>query len=101
MNSRQKGRQTELRAKKKLEEEGWNVCLTDMPTKFKKSQDFFGCWDIIACKPGEFRLIQVKTNSWGDLRECKKFKQEYFYNHDFCSCEAWMFKDKEWKIRIL
>jgi len=126
VSSRQKGRQTELRVKKILEAEGWNVCLTDMPQKFKKNQDFFGCWDIIAIKkqprmdiiqhlsgnsPDKYvqstetiiKLIQVKTNSWGDLRECKAFKEEYFYNHEFVSCEAWQWnsKKKEMKIRKL
>ena len=126
VSSRQKGRKSELLAKKKLEAEGWNVCLTDMPTKFKKSQDFFGCWDIIAIKKQprmdiiqhlsgnspdkyvqstqtEIKLIQIKTNSWGDLRECKAFKNEYFYNEESVTCEVWQWqsKKKEWKVRIL
>ena len=103
VSSRQRGRQTELRGKKQLESEGWNVCLTDMPTKFKKSQDFFGCWDAICVKKGKFKLVQFKTNKWGDLRECKAFKEEYFYNHDFISCEAWKWntKKKEWSVRVL
>ena len=103
MNSRQKGRQSELRAKKDLESEGWLVHLTDMPQKFKKNQDFFGCWDAICVKPGRFKLVQVKTNQWGDLRACQAFNEEYFYNHDFVSCEAWMWdsKLKNWRIRRL
>ena len=101
MNSRKKGRETELRAKKDLEAEGWNVVLVDMPQKFKKSQDLFGCWDIIACKPGIFKLVQVKTNQWGDIRECKSFKEEYFFAHSFVTCEIWMWKNRKWSVREL
>ncbi len=103
MNTRQIGRQTELKAKKLLEEDGWLVHLVDMPQKFKKNQDMFGCWDILAVKKNIFKLVQIKTNQWSDLRECKNFKQEYFYNHPFVLCEVWMYdkKKKKWNMRTL
>ena len=95
MSTRSKGRKSELLAKKKLEEEGWLVHLTDMPQKFKKSQDILGCWDIIAVRDGCFKLVQVRTNQWGDVRPQKAFKDEYFYNHNFVSCEIWKWVGKE------
>jgi len=105
MNSRQIGRRTELKAKAWLEENGWKVCLTSMPQKFKKSQDFFGMWDILAVKKSKgqtwFKFVQVKTNQWGDIRKCKEFYEEYFYNSEDIFCEIWMWKDRKWHIRRL
>lgn len=63
MNNRQRGRQYELLCKRKLEKNGWLVYLVDMPQRFRKSQDLFGVFDILALKPGEKLWVQVKYNS--------------------------------------
>ena len=97
VSSRQKGRATELKAKKYLESEGWNVCLTPPPQMWKSEQDFFGCWDIIAVKPGVTQYIQVKLNRWGDLRECIEFSTKYGLK---CEAMRWMqgrYVRKKWQ----
>lgn len=102
VNTRQKGRMYELLAKKKLEEAGWLVSLTDMPQKFKKSQDFFGLFDILAIKDGTFRAIQVKYNcSWRKkvLTDLKQFKETWCRNKENYEVQLWDYqKGKGWVI---
>jgi hypothetical protein len=93
VNTRNKGRRNELKAKELLERLGYAVALTPMPQKFNKEQDFFGLFDIIAIGPGGVRLVQVKTN--------RKPSRTYAAGLAAFRCpasvrkEIWIYKDRQ------
>lgn len=62
MNTRQKGRKNELKAKAILEAEGWDVQLAPNPSKWSLQNDLFGLWDLIAVNSTRILCVQVKTN---------------------------------------
>jgi hypothetical protein len=92
INTRAKGRRNELRAKKLLEEAGYEVEITKGSQKFNKSVDFFGLWDLIAINPKTIRFIQVKSN-----RKASGIDQEamnLWITPDCCTKEMWVYKDR-------
>ncbi len=60
MNSRQKGKRNEDKARKILEADGWEVEI--MPYTRYHHQDFFNLWDLLAVKSGRTKWVQVKSN---------------------------------------
>lgn len=101
VNTRQKGRKAELKAKKILEMAGYDVQVTANPSKWNKQQDMFGLWDLMAVKKNEIRFIQVKCNRmvYGAALE----PYELWECPDVCTKEIWVFKDrvKEPIIKVL
>lgn len=60
-STRQKGRDAELRAKKWLEEKGYECQLAPMPTRYSHQNDLFGLWDVLAVNAEEMLAVQVKS----------------------------------------
>ena len=109
VSSRQRGRQFEKLCKKKLEDSGWLVQLTDMPQRFKKQQDFFslpnfGGFDIIGVRKEyvycpEKIYIQVKYNYSGSKKivdELAWFKDKYLGDKDIV--QFWNYRKKSKRI---
>lgn len=75
-----------------FEKLGYAVELTKMPSKFSKSQDFFGMFDLMAIKKprtvSEYKdivFIQVKSNSTaGALKKVKEWKENHVTDHFDC-----------------
>lgn len=61
-STRQRGRNTELKAKRYFEALGYAVQLAPMPMRWSTQNDFFGLWDLIAVSASEILFVQVKTN---------------------------------------
>lgn len=103
MSNRSIGRKYELKAKKELEDTGYEVHLVDMPKKWKKNMDLF-VFDIIAIKPKETRWIQVtKGSTKGKLKQLKDF-QDFYQFPKGNKIELWRWrcghrgKKGEWQI---
>jgi len=94
MNTRRKGRRNEYRCKEALESDGWKVLLTPPPARFKKEQDLFGLFDMIAVKGKEIRFIQVKTNRDGTGVQWKQEAKQYSLITASC-VEIWIYHDRE------
>ena len=101
MNRRQKGRRNEFKAKKILEDAGYDVIIAPMSTRWAKQTDLFGLWDLIAVRHNEIRFIQVKSNHTAPPED--REAMSLWQCPDICSKELWIFKDrvKEPLIRIL
>jgi hypothetical protein len=90
MNSRRKGRRNELKTRDYLINNGWKVCLVKGSTRYARSVDFFGLWDVIALKGNNIKFIQVKTNKEFPMLECYwLFKKE----HPKLDLELWVWWD--------
>ena len=88
-STRQIGRKKERRTRDWLEELGYKVCLTPMPTRWQKEQDMFGLWDLIAVDSDQVRFIQVKSR--------KIYGKELIKYNEFpcppnCTKEVWVWK---------
>ena len=99
MNTRRKGRRNEYRCKEALEADGWKVLLTPPPARFKKEQDLFGLFDMIAVKGNKIRFIQVKTNRDGTGVQWKHEAKQYSLIKASCA-EIWIYTDREKEPRI-
>lgn len=83
-NNRQKGRRAELEFAQILKSRGYIVEITPPPQRFKKQQDFFGCFDLLSFKKDESLFVQVKSNTTqGAIKKIKAWKEanplpEYF-----------------------
>lgn len=95
MSTRQRGRTLEIRCNKELMSQGWITCLTDMPHKWKKQQDFWGVFDIIGLRKKirsrpEKIYVQVKSGSTqGCLKILKAFKEDYLADDDIVQIWVW------------
>jgi hypothetical protein len=112
MNNRSKGRMYELLCKKKLEENGYLVHLTDMPQRFKKNQDIWGIWDIIALKkesvPNRTNealavklFVQVKHHDYHrkqTLIGMREFKARWLGTDDLVQLWNYLPSKKGWEI---
>lgn len=93
VNTRAKGRRSEMKAKAILEAAGYDVIVVKPARKFDTENDFFGLWDAIAVNSVGFRCVQVKTN--------KKPTKEYteglsrWVCPPNCTKELWIFRDRE------
>lgn len=77
MNTRTKGRNAENELAKKLLEQGYLVEQVKGSSKFNKSVDFFGQFDIWAINKEETLLIQVKSNTTaGAKKKITEWKKE-------------------------
>ena len=98
INCRKKGRTFELKAKEFYEDRGWLVQLAPMSTKWQKSQDFFGLFDLIGfMKVGEGvtlnvskLYVQVKyAQTRGVLKVLQRFKDDYLGPDDYVILLVW------------
>jgi len=94
ISNRVKGRQKELKCKDELERQGWLVAVTDMPQRYKKQQDFFNVFDIIAVRKqriAEKLFIQVTSGSTrGRLKKLKEFKGKWLESKDTVQLWVWI-----------
>lgn len=98
MNTREKGNRNERKAVKELEDVGWLTYRVKGSTKFNKSVDIFGLWDIFAiARSGAMMLIQVKTNKKPVLKPFKAFAKKY----PFIYCQIWIYKDRKEKEVVM
>ena len=93
MNLTGKGRRNELKARKLLESQGWQVIKAKRSSKWDEEIDFFGLFDLCAYKDGYFRWIQCKSNY------CPKWVREnirdFLTDGLFVTKEVWVFKDND------
>ncbi len=100
MNTTRKGNYNQNKARKKLEQDGWQVEVARR-SKYKPV-DFFGLFDIIAYKEkpaqdmlldkiGHFKLIQVKSNYCPP--EVKRKIKEFVVDGIVVTKEIWIYKD--------
>ena len=101
MNTREKGNRNERKAVKELEDVGWLTYRVKGSTKFNKSVDIFGLWDIISIKQVSritlIKVTQVKTNKKPTLKPFKEFKEKY----PGLECELWIYKDRKEKEIVI
>lgn len=92
MNTKEKGRRNERKARDILQDMGYDVAMAPRSSFGKGNHDLFGCWDIIAVNNNEVRFIQVKSNRipYGKQR----IKYELFRCPLTCSKEIWVFYDR-------
>ena len=92
MSSRSKGRQRELKAKTKLEKDGYIVEIVRGSSRFAKSVDFFGLFDLIAIKEGSVLLVQVKSQ-----KVSLKPYQEFIDKHGAINifAELWVYQKRK------
>jgi hypothetical protein len=92
MNTRAKGRRSEYKAKKILEDVGYSVTLTQSPSKWSLEQDMFGLWDLIAVNAVSVRFVQIKTNGYAS----KEWKEQagLWQCPPNCTKEVWRFLDR-------
>ena len=96
-SARAKGSQTEIRAQKALEAEGWMVYRVPLSRAWTKSVDIFHLWDLFAVRKGEYKLVQIKTNKKPSLTPYEQFWQE---NMASClSCEVWVWYNRNSKVK--
>jgi Holliday junction resolvase-like predicted endonuclease len=69
-STRQRGRNTELKVKKWLEDKGYQVQLAPMPTRYSRQNDLFGLWDALAVNGEEMLAVQVKMNRNDTYGKC-------------------------------
>ena len=62
INTRQKGKRNELKARKYYESLGYDVEVVRFD-KWSKNKDYFGLWDLICIGQNGVILAQVKTNT--------------------------------------
>lgn len=93
VNTRVKGRKAEKELQAMLQSAGWDVLLTDMPKSWKKEQDFFSLFDIIAVKDKYVRYIQVKCNRKPPLRDYTAWGKAH--PNPYCTVEVWVRKDRQ------
>ena len=98
-NTKQKGRNNELKALELLQGTGYEVIIVPRSKPKVKSSnpaltehDFFGLWDLIAVKHNEIRFVQVKSNRmiYGVALE----EYQEWSCPDFCTKEIWIFRDR-------
>ncbi len=108
VNCRKKGQRNEIRAEKKLLQEGYLVYRVKGSTKFNLNVDIFNLFDILAIKLSPIppfkqyrRWIQVKTNKklYGKgLKEFENFGKNYCDSYDSVEIHIWWNRGKNKKI---
>jgi hypothetical protein len=91
VNTRKKGRNRELRAKKILEDAGYDVQMAPNPTRWSKQNDLWELWDLVGINRTSIRFIQVKTNYTAKPEWIERAKEWVCPSN--CSKELWIFKD--------
>ena len=98
INTVNKGRAIELKAKKKLIAEGY---LVDKKIRSRfASPDFYGLFDLLAIKEDHMRLVQVKSNPT-DFYKARKYIIEWkTFNNITHNTEIWLYKGRKDKIDL-
>lgn len=98
--SKRKGDYVELKAKKKLESEGY---LVEKAVRSKwQRKDFYNAWDLIAIHPdGTIRFIQVSSQPLYDRGRPYQNKLLAFPAHPKWTREYWWYKEGGWQIKTL
>jgi Holliday junction resolvase len=91
VNSRRKGNRAEVKAVKQLESQGFLVYRVKGSTRFNKCVDIFNLFDILAVKPMETLLLQVKTRDKPKLQPFEEFKKKYSQ----FNVQVWVWKDRK------
>lgn len=92
MNTSQKGKRNERKARKYLEAGGWKVIVAKRSSRYDLEIDFFGLFDLCASKDGYFRWIQVKSN-YCPLFVKEDIRKNFIVDGHFVKKEVWVFKD--------
>lgn len=85
VSPRTKGRLTEKRCEKKLQELGYITYLVPPSRPFQQVQDIFHLWDLIAMRGDEVLFVQVKTNYHSGYVKYRKFQE----NFPGVRCQLW------------
>ena len=92
VNTRAKGNRIERKAVQSLELQGYLVYrVRGSSNRFNLSNDIFELFDILACKPNETKLIQVKSSQKPNLKPYAEFKQKY----PQFDVEVWVWKSRK------
>ena len=103
MSSRAKGGRTRRKAEKFFRDQGYIVDRVELSGKFTKSKDLFSSdtfsgFDIVALKPKEFILIQIKTNNPATQQEYIDFAKKYASSQIKVLCMTW-YSRKGWVLQ--
>mgnify|MGYP001597204339 CR=1 FL=1 len=92
MNTRAKGNRIERKAVEHLEQQGYLVYrVRGSSNRFNISNDIFGLFDLLCCKSGETKLIQVKSSKKPNLSPFAEFKDKYSQ----FNVEVWVWKARK------
>ena len=92
INTRNKGRRNELRARDILVAAGYEVQMVQRSSsRYAKQVDLFGMWDLMALRASDIRFVQVKTNA--KVYGVKKEAYELWECPENCTKEIWVFYD--------
>lgn len=99
--SKQKGDKRERQAKQILDD--CNFRVEKRWNRRYGSNDYFSLFDLMASKDGEFRFIQVKSNSTsGALKEIEQKAMFLPWHSDEFQVEVWVCYDREgWRVQRL
>lgn len=92
MNTRAKGKRNERKARKQLEEEGFQVVAPNY-SRYGYT-DFFNLWDLIAVNDKQVRFVQVKSNK-NDCYGKKLMKYADFPCPPNCTKEVWLIENRK------
>jgi len=100
VNKVAKGNRIELKARKKLEAEGY---LVERKNRSRHhSPDFWGVFDLIAIKGAGVRLIQVKSNPTDFYKARPEITTWKHANKVALPCEVWLhIKSSEFRIEVM
>ena len=93
VNTRAKGQRHELRARRLLEADGWEVFPLYQPKVAAQ-----GPIDLVAFKEGIVKVVQTRSGSWHDLRATKAFAERH--TQPWLKVEAWLFLDRQESPRV-
>ena len=92
INRRAKGNRIERKVVEHLERQGFLVYrVRGSSNRFNLNNDIFGLYDILAIKPNETRLIQVKSSQKPILKPFADFKAKY----PQFNVEIWVWKNRK------
>lgn len=103
LSKRAKGNRTRRKAEEFWRNLGYLVDRVELSGKFVRSKDLFsndnfGGFDIVALKPKEFLMIQLKTNVPPTQSPYKKFAKKYATDQIKIICQTW-YSHKGWRIQ--
>ncbi len=95
--SRIKGYNTQRKAIKELESQGWKVGIVERNSKFAKERDLWGLFDAIAIKKNITLYLQFATNRPHRHGDYESFSE--LYSGPNVLVEQWIWYDRKgWKI---
>lgn len=90
IDTTRKGNRAQLKARRKLEAEGWQCYVARRGYKGQQI-DIWGLWDIIAYRDGYVLLVQVKSNRC--RKEDREALERFLTDGVFVKRELWIYKD--------